>query len=305
MWRYPDGLSEDDDNQDVQYALETLQSLRERQRGLEQELLTVWHAHQQHQQLHQQYAHLAAQQHSRATARYAGSVTSGWDGASSYGDTRSEYGGHAAGISTTAPQQQGLSGLAVSTSKQTAYTDVKEAATALATSLARAGALSLQQQHHQSTGPSGTTLPLRTNSTASLGTLSRGNSGAAIVAVAALQQQDQLALVSERQTVIWWAQEQLQGALDAITASRVVLNLLRSEASVLKVRQRNSMGVNLTVDTIDWALSKGNTVIVQGELQVMELVTFDVHVFSAITTGKQGPDMLAIFSVAAAAQQPV
>jgi hypothetical protein len=28
------------------------------------------------------------------------------------------------------------------------------------------------------------------------------------------------------------------------------------------------MGVSLTVDTIDWALSKGNTVIVQGELQV-------------------------------------
>ncbi|WIA10179.1 hypothetical protein OEZ85_010383 [Tetradesmus obliquus] len=78
---------------------------------------------------------------------------------------------------------------------------------------------------------------------------------------------DSLVLVSERQTVVWWAQEQLQGALDAIAASRVVLALLRNEAGLLKVRQRDSMGVSLTVDTIDWALSKGNTVIVQGELQ--------------------------------------
>jgi hypothetical protein len=79
---------------------------------------------------------------------------------------------------------------------------------------------------------------------------------------------DPLVLVGERQTLIWWAREQLQGALDAIAASRTVLELLRNEASLLKVKQRSAMVVSLTVDTIDWALSKGSTDIVRGELQV-------------------------------------
>jgi hypothetical protein len=91
---------------------------------------------------------------------------------------------------------------------------------------------------------------------------------AALSACQQQQLQQQLVLVSELPTLVWWAQEQLQGALDAIMASRSVLELLRSEAGLLKVRQRNAMGVDITVDTIDWALSKGSTVIVQGELQV-------------------------------------
>lgn len=278
MWQYPDGTSEDDDNQDVQYALETLQSLRERQRGLEQELVAVWQAQQHHQQLQQQYAHLAAQQGSRSAGRCPSSALTGWDDANSHAEAFGEYGATTAGGSSNAPQQKGLSSIAVPRNKTAAYADVKEAATALVTALARAGAVYCQQHptaagHRLLAGIGGNSTALRAapagGSNSTLVSLSRGNSaGAAFAAIAALQQLDQLVLVSERQTLIWWAQEQLQGALDAITASRVVLNLLRNEAGLLKVRQRDSMGIGLTVDTIDWALSKGNTVIVQGDLQV-------------------------------------
>jgi hypothetical protein len=270
MCRNPDGTSEDDDNQDVQYALETLQSLRERQRGLEAELAVVLHAHQQHlqQQQHLQYTQLALQQHGRGTASVAA-----WDDAaasSCYGE--SEY--------------SSAVGAAIAGRGVTAYADIKEASVALVLALAAAGAagerpqLQLRGMH-----ASGSTSSLAM--VAAVGTASRSGSGVAAGSCSSLpsllrnqsggstfmQQQQQmgpdgLVLVSERQTVIWWAQEQLQGALDAIAASRTVLQLLRNEAGLLKVRQRDSMGVSLTVDTIDWALSKGNTVIVQGELQV-------------------------------------
>lgn len=283
LWQNPDGTSEDDDNQDVLYALETLQSLRERQRGLQHELLAVWQAHQQYQQLQQQYSQLAAQQQSRAATRYPASAVNRWDEASSYGEAFSEYTGYA-GSTSSVGQQQGLSTLAVPSNQGPMHTDVKEAATALVIALAKAGALFGQQQHPTAggllrraldgpTSMSSSSPALRatgvgaSTSSNSMLSLSWGSS-TATGAVNALQHMDQLVLVSDRQTLIWWAQEQLQGALDAITASRVVLNLLRNEAGLLKVRQRDSMGVGLTVDTIDWALSKGSTVIVQGELQV-------------------------------------
>jgi hypothetical protein len=269
MCRNPDGTSEDDDNQDVQYALETLQSLRERQRGLEAELAVVLHAHQQHlqQQQHLQYTQLALQQHGRGAASVAA-----WEDAaasSCYGE--SEY---------SSVVGAGLAGRGA-----TAYADIKAASVALVLALAAAGAagerpqLQLRGMH-----ASGSTSSLAM--VAAVGTASRSVSGVAAGSCSSLpsllrnqsggstfMQQlglgpDHLVLVSERQTVIWWAQEQLQGALDAIAASRTVLQLLRNEAGLLKVRQRDSMGVSLTVDTIDWALSKGNTVIVQGELQV-------------------------------------
>lgn len=282
MWRCPDGSSEDDDNQDVQYALETLQSLRERQRGLEHELVTVWQAQQHYQQLQQHATRLAGQQRSRSAGRHPGSVASGWDDASNQAEAFSEYCSSAVSSGST-PQQQGS--IAVPSSSAEAYKDVKEAATALVTALAQAGAARSQHHltpggtlHRSNTGPFGavkcsTSLQAGAvcGSSGTLVSLSRGNSSAAAhQALVALQHLDHLALVSGHQTLVWWAQEQLQGALDAITASRVVLNLLRSEAGLLKVRQRDSMGVGLTVDTIDWALSKGNTVIVQGELQVRD-----------------------------------
>jgi hypothetical protein len=273
MCRNPDGTSEDDDNQDVQYALETLQSLRERQRGLEAELAVVLQAHQQHL-LQQQHAQLVLQQHGRGAAAAAA-----WEDAaasSCYGE--SEY-----------SSAFGLTGRGT-----TAYADIKEASVALVLALAAAGAAG-ERPHHQQLQLRGVTSMHASSSTSSLamvaaaGTASRSGSGIPAGSCSSLpslmrnvsggsmlmlqQQQglgglDSLVLVSERQTVIWWAQEQLQGALDAIAASRVVLQLLRNEAGLLKVRQRDSMGVSLTVDTIDWALSKGNTVIVQGELQV-------------------------------------
>lgn len=284
MWQYPDGTSEDDDNQDVLYALETLQSLRERQRGLEQELVAVWQAHQQYQQLQQQYAQLAAQQQSRAASRYPGSVVTNWEDASSHAEAFSEYSSYATGSTRSNLPQQGASSVVAHSHKAASYSDVKEAATALVTALARAGALYSKQQQPSAVGAlrklvkgpasvSSNSLAIRaaagTGSSNSLASLARSASaGNTFAAVAALQQMEQLVLVCDRQTLIWWAQEQLQGALDAITASRVVLNLLRNEAGLLKVRQRDSMGVSLTVDTIDWELSKGSNVIVQGELQV-------------------------------------
>lgn len=274
MCRNPDGMSEDDDNQDVQYALETLQSLRERQRGLEAELAVVLHAHQQHLQ-QQQYAQHVLQQHGRsAAAAWEDAAASGCYGESEYSSV------YAAGLAAR--------GAAV-------CADIKEASVGLVLALAAAGAAGERPQHQQQLQLRGVTSVHAISSTSSLamlaaaGTASRSGSGIPAgscgslaglmrnqsgASTLLLQQQglpgglDSLVLVSERQTVVWWAQEQLQGALDAIAASRVVLALLRNEAGLLKVRQRDSMGVSLTVDTIDWALSKGNTVIVQGELQV-------------------------------------
>jgi hypothetical protein len=275
MCRNPDGTSEDDDNQDVQYALETLQSLRERQRGLEAELAVVLHAHQQHlqhlqqQQQHLQYNQLALQQHGRAAASVAA-----WEDAaasSCYGE--SEY---------SSVLGAGLAGRGANV-----YADIKEASVAMVLALAGAGAAGERlQQQLQLRGVHASASTSSLAMFAAAGTASRSGSGVAAGSCSSLpsllrnqsggstfmqQQQlgaDGLVLVSERQTIIWWAQEQLQGALDAIAASRTVLQLLRNEAGLLKVRQRDSMGVSLTVDTIDWALSKGNTVIVQGELQV-------------------------------------
>jgi hypothetical protein len=263
MCRNPDGTSEDDDNQDVQYALETLQSLRERQRGLEAELAVVLQAHQQHLQ-QQQHAQLTLQ-HGRGAA--AAAVA--WEDAaasSCYGE--SEY---------SSAFAAGLAG-----SGAASYADIKEASVALVLALAAAGAAGERPQHQQlqlrgsqamhassSTSSLAMAAAAAAGSSSSLPSLMRNQSaGSTLMLHQQAQGLDSLVLVSERQTVIWWAQEQLQGALDAIAASRVVLQLLRNEAGLLKVRQRDSMGVSLTVDTIDWALSKGNTVIVQGELQV-------------------------------------
>jgi hypothetical protein len=326
MWAHPDGTSEDDDNQDVQYALETLQSLRERQRCLEQELLSVLASQQQYaawQSPHtsQQYTIglLPPQQQQQALAlpsrtsgmrqggavqqqqlqpysvsTYAASSVT-WNndalppsaGRDNESLAPSYYTGSisaptAAG-SVVWQQQDRRSPTAAG-----AYTDIKEASIALVLALAEAGtaaerqqqlmSTALSQQHLQQlmkgahTAPSSSagTLSCISGSTAAAG--GRGLHAATPLGsctnLTALQQQEQLVLVAERPTVVWWAQEQLQGALDAITASRTVLEMLRSEAGLLKVRQRNAMGVDITVDTIDWALSKGSTVIVQGELQV-------------------------------------
>lgn len=321
MCQHPDGISEDDDNQDVMYALETLQSLRERQRCLEQELLAVLAAQQQYaawQACYMSHLSLASyvaqqQQHTLAAAAGAGgaarqgassvqmqqavqpysvstyaasSVT--WDdtvqSASADSELASTY--HTGSISV--PTVAGSAVWALDrrgAAASPAYTDIKEASIALVMALAAAGSaterqllastLGSQQQLHLLKGSH----PAASSSIGNLSCISGSTAvapgsrglGAAVGSFAnlsALQQQEQLVLVAERPTLVWWAQEQLQGALDAITASRTVLELLRSEAGLLKVRQRNAMGVDITVDTIDWALSKGSTVIVQGELQV-------------------------------------
>lgn len=319
MWQHPDGISEDDDNQDVLYALETLQSLRERQRCLEHELLAVLAAQQQYAawqarntshlslaSLQQQQALVPAgapglrlgpvvllqQQHQAqpyATSTYAASSVT-WDDtvpASVSGDSEYASSYHTGSISaptaaSSVAWQADRRGTAPA-----AYTDMKEASIALVLALAAAGtAVERQQQLLSNTAGGNSQLQLLKGShpvaSSSIGNLScisgskaAGGRGLAAATplgsyanLAALQQQEQLVLVAERPTLVWWAQEQLQGALDAITASRTVLELLRSEAGLLKVRQRNAMGVDITVDTIDWALSKGSTVIVQGELQV-------------------------------------
>lgn len=321
MWQHPDGISEDDDNQDVMYALETLQSLRERQRCLEQELLAVLAAQQQYaawQACYMSHLSLASyvaqqQQHTLAAAAAGagGSVRQGassvhmqqavqpysvstyaassvtWDDTiqSASGDSELASTYHTGSISVPT-----VTGTAVWASDRRvapspAYTDIKEASIALVMALAAAGSaterhllasmLGSQQQLHLLKGSH----PAASSSIGNLSCISastvvpagRGMGATAVGSFAnfsALQQQEQLVLVAERPTLVWWAQEQLQGALDAITASRTVLELLRSEAGLLKVRQRNAMGVDITVDTIDWALSKGSTVIVQGELQV-------------------------------------
>jgi hypothetical protein len=329
MWQHPDGVSEDDDNQDVLYALETLQSLRERQRCLEQELLAVLAAQQQYaawqarnashlslaslQQQQQQHALVPAggaglrygpagllQQQQQQMQPYAASSTYAassvtWDDtvpASVSGD--SEYASTYHTGSISAPTTAGSAVWSVdrrATGPQPAgYTDMKEASIALVLALAAAGTTAdqLQQQLLSAAAGGRQQLQLLKGShpaaSASVSNLSSASGGTtagreqqqalqatpagSCANLAALQQQEQLVLVAERPTLVWWAQEQLQGALDAITASRTVLELLRSEAGLLKVRQRNAMGVDITVDTIDWALSKGSTVIVQGELQV-------------------------------------
>ena len=65
-----------------------------------------------------------------------------------------------------------------------------------------------------------------------------------------------------------WVSEQAQGALESIEASRKVLGLLRQDVALTRVVQRHSLSLLLRVNTISWALSKGHTTIVQGELQV-------------------------------------
>jgi hypothetical protein len=326
MWAHPDGISEDDDNQDVQYALETLQSLRERQRCLEQELLSVLAAQQQyaawqsrHTLLQQHALGLPPQQqHALAAAAGASGMRQGvvavqqqqlqpysvstyaassvtWNidavPASASGDSECPASSYYAGSisAPTAPgsvvwQQQDRR----SPTAPGAYTDIKEASIALVLALAAAGTAAERQQQLMSTALSHQHLqqlmkgahPAASSSMGNLSCISGSTAAAggrglhaatplgSCSNLTALQQQEQLVLVAERPTVVWWAQEQLQGALDAITASRTVLEMLRSEAGLLKVRQRNAMGVDITVDTIDWALSKGSTVIVQGELQV-------------------------------------
>lgn len=330
MWQHPDGVSEDDDNQDVLYALETLQSLRERQRCLEQELLAVLAAQQQYAawqarnashlsltSLQQQHALVPAgaagmrfspagllQQQQQQLQPYAASSTYAassvtWDDtvpASVSGDSDFASTYHTGSI--IAPTIAGSAVWAADrraiATQPAGYTDMKEASIALVLALAAAGTTTDQQQQQLVAAVAGSRQHLHLlkgshpAASASVSNLSCASGGTAAGAggagreqqalqatpvgscanLAALQQQEQLVLVAERPTLVWWAQEQLQGALDAITASRTVLELLRSEAGLLKVRQRNAMGVDITVDTIDWALSKGSTVIVQGELQV-------------------------------------
>lgn len=322
MWQHPDGISEDDDNQDVMYALETLQSLRERQRCLEQELLAVLAAQQQYAawqarnmstlsltslQQHVLAPSVAAsaaglrsgamwpqQQQQQvvpySTSTYAASSVT-WDDAvppSASGD--SEYASTYHTGSVSAPTGSAMwQAERRATAAPAPYTDMKEASIALVLALAAAGTAAERQQQLLANTAGGSVQQLQLlkgshlAANSSIGNLScvSGSTAAAggraqlgatpagsYANLAALQQQEQLVLVAERPTLVWWAQEQLQGALDAITASRTVLELLRNEAGLLKVRQRNAMGVDITVDTIDWALSKGSTVIVQGELQV-------------------------------------
>lgn len=276
MWLNPDGTSEDDDNQDVQYALETLQSLRERQRGLEKELAVVLHAHQQCMQLQQHYVQLALQQQGRAAAHQAAGLYP-WDDATA-GSSHGDIDGSSYAASSLQQQGKGLLGISIAGGRSSAaYLDIKEASIALVIALADAAALAAAAERPQQQQRSGLSVhpSSSANSSSAAAGGSRTGSGSSLVSLArgqshgaAGQLLDSLVLVAERQTLIWWAQEQLQGALDAITASRTVLRLLRHEAGLMKVRQRDSMGVSLAVDTIDWALSKGSTVIVQGELQV-------------------------------------
>jgi len=311
MWQQPDGLSEDDDNQDVQYALETLQSLRERQRCLEQELLAVLAAHQQYaawQQRHMSHhslvslqqqqqqslvpavaagggvrpAGMASQQQPYSVTTYAASSVTWEDAtASAAGDSDGPSTYYNSSVAAPTPTSSVVWASDRRAAASAPYADIKEASIALVLALAAAGTAAdrWQQQLMAAAGGSLQQLQLLKGShpaaSSSMGNLSTaGRSFASVTPagsctnLAALQQQEQLVLVAERPTLVWWAQEQLQGALDAITASRTVLELLRSEAGLLKVRQRNAMGVDITVDTIDWALSKGSTVIVQGELQV-------------------------------------
>lgn len=324
MWQHPDGISEDDDNQDVQYALETLQSLRERQRCLERELLAVLAAQQQYaawQASHMSHPSLASfvqqqqQHHAPAAAAGAGALRLGGVGLQQQAQpyTVSTYAASSVTWDDTVPSASGDSeyastyqtgSISVPTAAGSvvwderrgaaapaAYSDIKEASIALVLALAAAGNAAERQQQllgsalgsqpqlhllkgsHPAASSSVGNLSCVSGSTAAAAPAGRGQLGAATPAgsyanLSALQQQEALVLVAERPTLVWWAQEQLQGALDAITASRTVLELLRSEAGLLKVRQRNAMGVDITVDTIDWALSKGSTVIVQGELQV-------------------------------------
>lgn len=307
MWQQPDGISEDDDNQDVQYALETLQSLRERQRCLEQELLAVLAAHQQYaawQQRHMSHhssvslqqqqqslvpavaagggvrpAGVASQQQPYSVTTYAASSVTWEDAtASAAGDSDGPSTYYNSSVTAPTPTSSVVWASDRRAAASAPYADIKEASIAMVLALAAAGTAAdrWQQQLMAATGGS---LQLLKGShpaaSSSIGNLSTAGRSLASVTpagsctnLAALQQQEQLVLVAERPTLVWWAQEQLQGALDAITASRTVLELLRSEAGLLKVRQRNAMGVDITVDTIDWALSKGSTVIVQGELQV-------------------------------------
>jgi hypothetical protein len=79
-----------------------------------------------------------------------------------------------------------------------------------------------------------------------------------------------------------WVSEQAQGALESIEASRKVLGLLRQDVALTRVVQRHSMSLLLRVNAISWALSKGHTTIVQGELQVRcwrDMVTFTSQVY--------------------------
>lgn len=345
MWQHPDGVSEDDDNQDVLYALETLQSLRERQRCLEQELLAVLAAQQQYAawqarnvshlsltSLQQQHALVPAgaaglrsgpagflqqlQPYAASSTYAASSVT--WDDtvpASVSGDSDFASTSYHTGsiiLQTTAGSAVWAADRRATATQPAGYTDMKEASIALVLALAAAGTATDQQQQQllaAAAAGSRQHLPLLKGShqaaSASVSNLSCASGGTAAGAgsagreqqasqatpagscanLAALQQQEQLVLVAERPTLVWWAQEQLQGALDAITASRTVLELLRSEAGLLKVRQRNAMGVDITVDTIDWALSKGSTVIVQGELQVRWDCAWDGGTPRGLATG--------------------
>jgi hypothetical protein len=324
MWQHPDGISEDDDNQDVMYALETLQSLRERQRCLEQELLAVLAAQQQYaawqarnvshssltslqqhvlapsvaagmaglrsesvwpQQQQQQVVPYTTSTHTASSVTWGDMVSSvsSVSGDSGYASTY-----HTSSISapTASVMWQADRGALAAPAP---CTGIKEASISLVLALAAAGTAAERKQQQLLANTAGGSLqqlqllkgshPAANSIIWHLGGASgstaggRPQLGGATPAgsnanLAALQQQEQLVLVAERPMLVWWAQEQLQGALDAITATRTVLELLRSEAGLLKVRQRNAMGVDITVDTIDWALSKGSTVIVQGELQV-------------------------------------
>eukprot|EP00775_Hariotina_reticulata_P010874 gene10874-11028_t len=262
--RYPDGTSEDDDNQDVQYALETLQSLRERQKGLELELAAVLQGKQQLELLVQRSKSLQ-ESVSRQHAPAAADRKSLWASCPAAGVAASAAAAAGGSTGHLAMSLQALGG-----DPQPFYADIREATTALVLALAKAGAAA--------TGPwqgvlAGSGMNHSSSSSLTAAAAGYGSSHPSPLVLQQSQQRpqrlvsDQLVLVMERQTLIWWAQEQLQGALDAIAASRKVLELLRHEAGLLKVKQRSAMVVSITVDTIDWALSKGSADLVRGELQ--------------------------------------
>ncbi len=115
-------------------------------------------------------------------------------------------------------------------------------------------------------------------------------------------------LASHQGTLLRWANEQIFGAQDSIEATKTVLGALRQEAAIMRVRARAAMSVRVRVDRIDWALSKGSTTIVRGELsgilyqsvrdpdhtgttkiQIRAAAFFDPQVRAAASTSTPGP----------------
>lgn len=240
----PDGCSDEDDNGDVQLALETLQSIRERLRTL---------------------------QHEELMARSFAAAFGGGDVSTTTSNYRSTGVFSLGLIGSAAVYGLGNVGSVLERipSDSEHHGDLRAATEAMAMALA---------EGCSSSGGSSSAPASRTTSHVYV---PGGRSGGVIyqgmpfVEVPGFggKSEGWSVLAQHSSTLIRWANEQITGAQESIEASRLVLGLLRQEAALMHVRQRHSMSVSLRINTINWALSKGSSTIVQGELQVSVLGT--------------------------------